>query len=199
MGLAIGPMRAMATEYRFDEDQGRVEFQARASLHDFRGRAQRFQGWIDPAKGRGGLVIEASALTTFLGVRDERMYEVCLEVESHPEIVLELHSVRGNLPDFQQERGVGDVMLMGTMTVRGHARSVQVPASFGFQEGRLTLSGRYDLGWADYQIPDPSTWTSTLYPEVQVEFSVTASPDREGPSATMQEEGASGGSSSDPR
>ena len=70
----------------------------------------------------------------------------------------------------------GDIVLVGTLTLRDVTLPVRVAASYAWEGEALRLRGRHSLLWADWNIPDPSILLSTVRPEVTVIFDLIASP-----------------------
>lgn len=153
---------------------GALWFEARSSLHDFRGEALAFTGALDMAAGSGSLSVPVSALTTRLGARDERM-RACLDAAAWPEIRYEVRAIGGDTAILARREGGGSLLLSGDLSVRGQARPVVVPARFAWEQAGLRLQGRVPLRWADHGVPDPSPLISVMAPEIAVVFDLMLS------------------------
>ena len=176
--LLAAPRPADAARYAFDDKTGSVTFTMEASLHGIEGAAQNFTGELDigSASPSGKLTIQAQQITTFLGVRDDRMHSYCLETDRYPTVDFQIAAVTGDVKGLNSRRGSGQLQLRGQMTVRSSTRDVVVPATYSWEGDTLRLRGSHQLLWPDYGVPDPSIVISTLLPEVDVSFDVKMKP-----------------------
>ncbi len=154
--------------------EGAIRFEASSTLHSFAGSAASWSGRLDPERGTGTLVVDATTLTTGLGPRDARMRDTCLEVGRFPEIRFDVSSIEGEPALLRGGPGGGGVTLVGMLTIRDVARPVRVPAQLTWESGAARLKGRVGLAWADFGIPDPSVLLSAMSPGVDVVFDVLA-------------------------
>ena len=174
--LAMTPS-ADAARYAFDDTKGNITFDMSASLHDIEGKAGSFTGDLDigGASPTGTILLQAAQLTTFLGVRDDRMHDFCLGTDEYPTIELRIGATTGNVKGLNSGRGSGTVELRGQLTVRSSSRDVVIPATYTWEGDSVRLTGTHQVKWPDYGVPDPSILISTLYPEVNVQFNVLLS------------------------
>lgn len=167
---------AHAASLAFTGADSTVSFHNAASLHEFSGKAKTFSGTIDTTALTGQLTITTSAMTTFLGPRDDKMRSYCLETSRFPAITFTVSSITGSVDGIKAGSGTGSVTLVGKLTIRDVTRDVQIPATYTWEGGSLRLKGNYAMKWTDYNVPDPSILISTLYPDMSVNFDILAKP-----------------------
>ena len=164
--------RVLAGDLHF-APQSVVTFHNGSTLGDFSGTAQ-IAGFVDPVARRGALDIATASLSTGGGPRDSRMLAYCLEAGRFPTIHFALTTITGDVAALKAGDPSGTVTLVGALTIRDVTRTVSVPAAFVYDAVGLKLSGRYDLLWADFGVPDPSVVIATLAPEMYVSFDLLA-------------------------
>ena len=174
-----------AERLAFTNSGSKVQFHMNASLHEIDGEAQKFQGHlnINGQESNGEVTIQADSLTTFLGVRDDKMHQETIQVSRYPNIVYTIHSIEGEKKNkLTEERyqidshtGSGKVILHGTLKVARVSREVSIPAAYRWEDDALRLIGSVTIQWTDFSLPDPSIFISTLQPPVDIKFSVYAS------------------------
>jgi len=180
--LALVPLLlsapAQADRYSFDDSAGSIKFHMVATLHEIEGAVQSFSGEIFAGEEKetpASLTIQTSSLTTHLGIRDGRMHEYVMGVESFPTLKLDVHSITGkDLEGFNAGEGSGTIMLNGKMTIRSSTRDVSIPTIYTVKDGAMTLKGEYAFEWPAFNLPDPSIAISTLQPKIEVAFDVSA-------------------------
>ena len=160
-----------AAKYTFGVSGSTVTFHNTASLHGIDGEAQAFRGTFDSDTGTGSLVVQTRSMTTRLGPRDKKMRSYCLEVDKYPTIDFTVAKVAG-LEALQSGAYRGRVTLNGDLKIRDVTKAVSVPASFETVGKDLILNGEIDFKWTDFDVPDPSIFISTLYPDMSVKFSL---------------------------
>ncbi len=153
--------------------QSALEFHSSATLGAFEGSGP-FAGHIDVGALKGELDVPTASLTTGSGPRDARLLSYCLEAPKFSEITFRATSMTGDVAALRSGSGAGSVTLTGPLTIRDVTRAVSVPASFRWDGGELHMSGRYDLLWSDFGVPDPSIILSTLDPAMYVTFDIVA-------------------------
>lgn len=164
--------RALAGDLHF-APHSVVTFHNGSTLGDFSGTAQ-IAGFVDPVARRGMLDIPTASLSTGSGPRDARMLAYCLEAPRFPTIHFAVTTITGDVAALKAGGPAGTVTLVGALTIRDVTRTISVPASFAYDATGLKLSGRYDLLWGDFGIPDPSVVIATLAPEMYVSFDIVA-------------------------
>ena len=177
LGLALlgSFSTAEAATYGFTPAGSSVKFFNKASLHGIEGTAKSFSGSLDTETGTGKLSVSTANMTTHLGPRDTKMHEYCLETDKYPTITFAVSSIDGG-DALNSGQGSGTVTLKGTLTIRDVSRPVAIKTSYSFGDDGLSLSGRHDFKWTDFNVPDPSIIISKLYPEMNVQFKLKAKP-----------------------
>jgi polyisoprenoid-binding protein YceI len=168
--LAFSPL-AQAGTYK-GQSAGTLTFHMVASLHAIKGTAKSFSSSLDTDALKGSLVVQTKAMTTHLGPRDTKMHEFCLESEKFSTITFSVNSIDGGIEGLTTGEGTGKVNLYGSLKVRDVTKSMSIPATYSFAGDTLTLTGEHAFKWTDFNVPDPSIFISTLYPDVTVKFSV---------------------------
>ena len=163
-----------AARYAFDDTKGKITFDMAASLHEIEGAASSFTGELDIGSDSptGKIVVQASQVTTFLSLRDDRMHEFCLATDQYPTIELRIGATTGNTQGLNSGRGTGTIELRGQLTIRSTSRDVIIPLTYTWEGDKVRLVGSHQVKWPDYGVPDPSILISTLYPEVNIQFNV---------------------------
>ncbi len=159
--------------YSFSQSDSSLKFFNKASLHGIEGTAKSFSGSIDTDAGTGSMTVKAASMTTNLGPRDKKMQSFCLESDQFPTISFDVKSIDGGQA-LQGGQGSGKITLIGLLKIRDVSKMIRVDTDYSFGADGLTLKGRYDFKWTDYNVPDPSIFISTLYPEMNVQFSLKA-------------------------
>ena len=175
LALVVRPWTAEAATYGFTQAGSSVKFFNKASLHGIDGTAKSFSGSLDTEAGTGKLSVSTANMTTHLGPRDTKMHEFCLETDKYPTITYAVSSIDGG-DALNAGQGAGTVTLKGTLTIRDVSKPVAIKTSYSFGDNGLSLSGRHDFKWTDFNVPDPSIIISRLYPEMNVQFKLQAKP-----------------------
>ena len=168
--FALSPL-AQAGTYK-GQSAGSLTFDMEASLHAIKGTAKSFSSSLDTDALKGSLVVQTKSMTTHLGPRDKKMHEFCLESEKFPTITFTVNSIDGGTEGLKTGAGTGKVTLKGSLKVRDVAKNVSMPATYSFNGDTLTLTGKHAFKWTDFNVPDPSIFISTLYPDMSVKFNV---------------------------
>ena len=166
LGQEVSPAK-----YSFNQAGSSVKFFNTASLHGIEGAAKSFSGSLDTDALTGGFSVKTASMTTNLGPRDTKMHEFCLESEKFPTIVFSVTGIEGG-EALQAGSGSGKVTLTGTLKIRDVTKPVSIAADYAFSDGGLSLKGRHDFKWTDFNVPDPSIIISRLYPDMNVQFSL---------------------------
>ena len=168
--VAFNPI-AQAGTYK-GNSAGTVTFHNKASLHGIEGKAKSFSTSLDTDALKGSLVVQTKSMTTALGPRDTKMHEFCLESDKFSTITFSVNSIEGGIEGLKTGAGTGSVVLKGSLKIRDTSKNVSIPATYSFTDSGLALSGKHAFKWTDFNVPDPSIFISTLYPDMSVEFSV---------------------------
>jgi len=170
--LVCAALPAAADEcYSVDAAGGSVAFELRQAGSPFRGAFRRFGGelcvvkrqvaridvWLEPASVETGLPEIDAALKA----------REFFDVGNYPRIGFTSESV--------QARGDRQVA-RGTLDIKGHRRSADVPFRLGESGGKPVVSGSITLDRLDYGI-GTGEWSDTrwLGSEVKIDFSATLS------------------------
>ncbi|MCP4806745.1 MAG: YceI family protein [Proteobacteria bacterium] len=179
MLITLLTLPASAERYAFDNDDGAIGFQMVATLHEIEGAATNFQGELDVGKRAthtGKITVQSNALTTNLDIRDERMHGYVLGVGEYPTVTFDIAAIDGDVAGLDSKKGKGEVVLKGQVTIRTVTKDVEIPAKYAWDDaGNLSIDTSWDTAWTNWNLPDPSILMSTLYPELTVNASVTAS------------------------
>ena len=157
----------------FEGSTGSVQFFNEASLHKIEGTAKTFTASLDTDALTGSLVVQTKSMTTHLGPRDSKMQSFCLESDKYGTIAFKATSIEGDTAALKAGSGSGSVKLKGTLTIRDTTKNVTIPATYSATNGSVSMSGSYAFKWTDYNVPDPSIFISTLYPDMSVKFNVS--------------------------
>ena len=168
--VAFSPI-AQAGTYK-GNSAGTVTFHNTASLHGIEGTAKSFSTSLDTDALKGSLVVQTKSMTTALGPRDTKMHEFCLESDKFSTITFSVNSIEGGIEGLKTGAGTGSVVLKGSLKIRDTSKNVSIPATYSFTDSGLALSGKHAFKWTDFNVPDPSIFISTLYPDMSVEFNV---------------------------
>ena len=160
-----------AAKYTFGTSGSTVTFHNTASLHGIDGVAKAFRGSFDSDAGTGVLTVQTRSMTTNLGPRDKKMHTYCLEVDKFPTIEFNVAKVQGG-DALNSGAYRGRVNLDGELTIRDVTRKISVPTSFETVGKDLILKGEIAFKWTDFDVPDPSIFISTLYPDMSVKFAL---------------------------
>jgi len=169
---------SMADVLLFNEEGGKLVFEMRASLHEVKGQAEQFLVELDVGPGgtnTGKVTIPVNQLTTFLEVRDERMHKEVLQVDKFPTVTYTILSINDVSDNLDRGQGKGKAMLRGVLTVASVEREVEIPVAYIWtDDGNIKLAGKTQIRWTDFGLPDPSISISTLYPPMDIKFSITS-------------------------
>ena len=157
---------------KFAGSSGSVQFFNEASLHKFEGKASSFTASLDTDSLTGSLIVQTSSMTTNLGPRDTKMHDDVLESKKYGTISFAVTGMAGDTEALKSGSGSGSVKLTGKLTIRDTSKTVTIPATYTAADGTVTMSGSYAFKWTDFNVPDPSIFISTLYPDMSVKFNV---------------------------
>ena len=150
-----------------------------ATLGDFQGvlvGPSAMRGVINSGTLKGRLEVTVTELSTGSGPRDARMQSYCLESARFPTVVFDVATITGDTAALRAGDGTGTLTLIGSLTIRDVTMPATVPASFTYTAGVLRLSGRYDMDWTAFGVPDPGVIISALDPHMYVTFDIVAGP-----------------------
>ena len=162
---------ASADRFTADNTSGEVKFALNSTLHVVPGDATSFTTELNVDEGvTGKLVVQAESIKTGIGVRDQRMYDYCLDTKKYPTIVFEVRGITGNEEGFKSKEGSGSVNLHGQLSIRSTTRDLVVPATYTWTDGAVAIAGTSSLTWTDFGVPDPSIMISKVQPKMELNF-----------------------------
>ena len=159
------------TEYRVDPGKSEIAWELDASLRGVRSRTRELSGTAkvidageDGVRLEGSLEIDAASFETGSARRDRTLHEESLATGTHPRIVFSPHRI------FRTSSWAEDEALAieGDLSIRGVTQPVRIPVTLTRRGQRLIVEGTTRLQWADYGVPDPSSFLYRVRPEVQV-------------------------------
>ena len=136
------------TEYRVDATRSEVAWELDASLRGVRRR----------------LEIDAASFETGSARRDRTLHDESLATGEHPRIVFSPHRIYRTSSWAEDEA----LAIEGDLSIRGVTRAMRIPVILTRRGQRLVVDGTMRLQWADYGVPDPSSFLYRVRPEVQV-------------------------------
>jgi polyisoprenoid-binding protein YceI len=165
---------ASADRFTGDNNSGQLQLEMDSTMHKVPIDATRFTTELNiDEKVTGKLIVQAAGLKTGIGVRDSRMYELCLSSDKYPTVVYEVRGVTGDVDGLKSGEGTGNIELHGSLTIRSTTRDIKIPATYNWQNASLGLTGKQQVSWADYSVPDPSIVISKVNPKMDMDFSIT--------------------------
>lgn len=106
---------------------------------------------------------QAQSLDTDVGARNTKMWELCFDYKTHPEIIL----------SFPGPIRMSDNQALGTIRVRGVEKPIQI--SFRtVRENNIvqSIEGTAMLSLKGLELPDPSILVAKVKDEIQVSFRI---------------------------
>ena len=167
---------ASADRYTGDNSNGQLKLEMDSTMHTVPIEATQFTTELNIAeKVTGKLVVQTTGLKTGIGVRDSRMYELCLSSDKYPTVTYEVRGMTGDVDGLKSGEGSGAVELHGSLTIRSTTRDIKIPATYTWDNESLGLTGKQNVNWSDYSVPDPSIIISKVDPKMDMEFKITLS------------------------
>jgi polyisoprenoid-binding protein YceI len=175
-GLALpsllpGQELTPGTEYRVDAARSEIAWELPASLRGVRSRTRELSGTArvvqageDGVLLEGRLEIDAASFETGSTRRDRTLREESLAAGEHPRIVFSPHRIF-RISSWAEDEAFA---IEGDLSIRGVTQPVRIPVSLARRGQRLLVDGRTSLKWADYGVPDPSSFLYHVRPEVQI-------------------------------
>jgi polyisoprenoid-binding protein YceI len=167
---------ASADRYSGDNSSGQLKFEMDSTMHTVPIEATQFTTELNiDEKVTGKLIVQTTGLKTGIGVRDSRMYELCLSSDKYPTVTYEVRGMTGDVEGLKSGQGSGSVELHGSLTIRSTTRDIKIPATYAWDNEALGLTGKKNVSWSDYSVPDPSIVISKVDPKMDMEFKITLS------------------------
>jgi polyisoprenoid-binding protein YceI len=162
---------ASADRFTADNTSGNIKFELDSTLHVVPGDATSFTTELNvEEKVTGKLVIQAESIQTGIGVRDQRMYDYCLDSKKYPTIVFDVRGITGDVDGFKSKQGNGTVNLHGQLSIRSTTRDLVIPATYSWSDAGIALAGKTTVLWTDFGVPDPSIMISKVQPKLELSF-----------------------------
>jgi polyisoprenoid-binding protein YceI len=162
--------------YRVVEGNGFVGFDAKAFMHDFRGKTSKVRGMIRLVdsdrltEAEACIQVDAASLDTDNGTRDDIMRKDHLETARFP--IMDFH-----LKDLEGITRQADGWVFGargSLSLHGVKREVVLPVRVRPAEAGIRLTGEITVKMSDYRIRIPKFLFFTVEDQVLVKFDVTA-------------------------
>ena len=167
---------ATADRFTGDNSNSQIRFDVASTLHTVPGEITQFTAELNVEKDvTGTVVIQSLGIKTGINVRDQRMYNYCLDAGQFPTIRFDIRGVTGDVEGFTKAEGSGTVKLHGKLSIRSTGRDIIIPATYSWAETGLVIKGSTKVNWADYGIPDPSILISKVQPVLNVNFDLKMS------------------------
>jgi polyisoprenoid-binding protein YceI len=161
--------------FRVDAAAAEAGFDLKATMHTVHGVTKGVTGEIRAEPGQDGTLkltgrieINAGSLATGNDRRDATMHGKTLLVSSFPSIVFEPERFVPSGP--ASDGGTLGGTLSGRLTIRGQVLRQSMSASLTPLGPRISVSGTFDVAWADFGIPDPSFFVVRIEPTVHAHF-----------------------------
>lgn len=154
--VVVGP-----TTFQIDPEQAQAGFELKATMHTVHGTTHRVSGEVRALPDEGGALalsgrieVEAGSLDTSNEKRDAKMHGTSLDVARFPTITLEPDRFAPSALPGPDGRVSG--RLTGRLTIRETTRPVTIEATLTVKGTGIEVTGRFDVAWAEFGIPDPS-------------------------------------------
>lgn len=159
------------TEYRVDAARSEIAWELDASLRGVHSRTRQLSGTArvvdageDGIRLEGRLEIDAASFETGSARRDRTLHDESLATDEHPRIVFSPRRIYRTSSWAEDEA----LAIEGDLSIRGVTQPVRVPVTLTRRGERLVVDGTTRLQWADYGVPDPSSFLYRVRPEVLV-------------------------------
>ena len=177
--LLLTATTGVGATYRLDKSaKNRVEFQSKATLESFGGKAKQVTAEfeLNPADlkaTKGTVTVDLRSLDTGIELRNKHMRENHLQTDSFPNAVFVLDSVRGQT--VLAHTGSTPLTVHGTMTMHGTKLGISAPGTVqpGLKPGTIRLQTEFPLKITEYRIPRPEFLFLKLAEEVKIIVDLT--------------------------
>ena len=176
--LASAAFAADAELPTWVKTRGMVRFSVEGPLDDVVGETRQSSGLLtfspdNWAAGHGAIAVDLTTLRTGIDARDRDMRVEFLETSRFPRAVLIIDSVdkasTGAITAGQSVTGEA----VGSFEIHGVRRSVRVPLTMKMDgEGRVRITGRFDVPFADYNVQRPQRLFLKLGDTATVTFDI---------------------------
>jgi polyisoprenoid-binding protein YceI len=168
---------------------GFVRFKVEGPLDDVNGDARVISGSleIDPsawASGHGVVAVDLSQMHTGIDERDRDMRVEFLQTQRFPFALMTIDKIERTSADKLEAGKTAEGEAVGTFEIHGIRRALRVPVKATIDnKGRLTVSGAFEVPFADYGIPRPQRLFLKLGDTSDVTFEVAFVKNVEAPPA----------------
>lgn len=179
---------ALAAEYTLVADaKNRVEFQSKATLESFTGKAKAMKVDLDVdttdlRHASGTIQVDLRTLDTGIDLRNKHMCENHLRCDSFPFAVFTLDSVSVPAGVAALTAVPESVTVHGSMALHGVTRQISLPGTVARAEskkaaaGSLKLVTEFPIRLPDYAIPRPEFLFLKLSEEIKIVVDLTVAP-----------------------
>jgi polyisoprenoid-binding protein YceI len=179
--LIAAALVAAPTDYKIEPGSAEAGFDLKATMHTVHGVTSKVSGHVHAEPQHDGTLaltgrieIDTATLVTGNSRRDATMHDKTLSVASFPAIVFEPERFTPSA-DAGPTGGVAG-QLSGRITIRGTVKPQTMDATFTPRGRSIMVSGRFNVAWADFGIPDPSFAFIRIEPVVHAHFGVAFDP-----------------------
>ena len=170
-GLVAAQELTPGTEYGVDAAKSEISWVLDASLRAVRSHTRGLSGSArvlevgeDGVRLEGRLEIDAASFETGSERRDRTLREEWLAAGEHPRIVFSPRRIF-RISSWAEDEAL---VIEGDLSIRGVTQPVLIPVSLTRRGQRLLVDGTTRVRWADYGVPDPSSFLYRVRPEVHV-------------------------------
>lgn len=173
MGATLGICTALLLT--LDPSATEVRFTLDATAHEVHGSFGLLVGQvcfdIESGTASGTIDVEATGATTGNKRRDKNMHRKVLESEKFPLFRFEPERFDGRTPEDEP----ADIVVHGTMTVRGESHAMALPMTVSFYGDRLSVAASFTVPYVEWGMQDPSFLFLRVGKAVQVEVTAAGS------------------------
>lgn len=166
--LVLSTFSLQAQETYMLQDDSTLKINGTSTIHDWTVAAEQLNGKLT-ADGQSPKSIELDVVVE--GIKSERgptmdnkMYDA-LKKDEHPKINFTLKEVKSSS------------VLVGTLSIAGQSKNVEIPVAFDHTGENIKLSGKYGIALADFGIEPPTAMFGQIVvgEKVEVEFALNFS------------------------
>jgi polyisoprenoid-binding protein YceI len=170
--LSLGaPLTADDLQIEIDPALTSISFHLKAKMHSVHGRAALSAGSLrlntESGAMTGAVTIDAATTETGNNKRDKKMHGEVLLTADHPEIVLRVRRLEGELA----RQGASEVTLQAEIEILGHSHAIGIPSRIEINGDHFTAAFEFDIPYVEWGLDDPSTFVLRVAKVVQVKVS----------------------------
>ena len=173
LALLVVASSVPADEFQIDLDPEltSITFRLQATLHSVHGSAATASGSfrLNTESGvmAGEVTVDATTAETGNRKRDKKMHGKVLRTADHPEIVLRVRRLEGELAP----QGPSDVTLHGEIEILGQSHRIGIPSHIEIDGGHFTATFEFEIPYVDWGLKDPSTFVLRVAKVVEITVS----------------------------